>query len=214
MNDATALLTVLVPLLTANGAALAFGIRQIQKMQRTVRHLEKENEILRAQISAIVRSNALSLSVWTKGVDRRVRWASPRALRVLFAPLGLGEDDVMGKTFTEIFGTEVGGQIEELDKRAMAELDSTQIDIIRLHPELVPMVIIKTVTEDEDGRTVFQGIAIRLLDLEHRRNGQNAQVLSRLVAVDRAHRRADARDELGLPAEDFVAASATPLKEA
>jgi hypothetical protein len=214
MSDLANLLVVSLPLLTANGAAMAFGLRQIQKMSTKVRALEKENEILRAQVSAIVRGNGLALSIWTKGVDRRIRWASPRALRIIFAPLGMGEEDVMGRTFSDIFGEDVGRQIEQLDSRAMSELDSTQVDIIQLHPDLVPMVIIKTVTEDEDGRTVFQGIAIRVIGMDNRRAGENAQVLSRMVATDRASRRTAARDELGLPPENLMAASTVPKNEA
>jgi hypothetical protein len=213
MSDWPALLAAGASLLTVNGAALGVGLRELRRMGRKISVLEKENAVLRAEISAIVRGNGLALSVWTKGIDRRVRWLTPRAMRVIFAPLDLSDDQVLGRTFGEIFGSEVGRQIESLDRRAMSELDSTQIDIVQLHPDLLPMVIITTVTEDEEGKTVFQGIAIRLLDMAHLRNGENAQVLQRLVAADRQNRRAGARDELDLPPEDLTASrTATPAE--
>lgn len=200
----------LITAVTASGVALGTGVtfvvQQMRSMSKRIQALEVENRLLRAEVSAVVRGSGLSLSVWVKGVDRRIRWVSPRAMRIIFAPLGLEEDGVLGRTFRELFGDEVGQTIEDLDRRAMSELDSTQVDIVQLDQRLTPMVIIKTVTEDDDGKIVFQGIAIRLSDMAERRGGENAMVLSRLVAADRQNRRAGARDELGLHAEQLTSA--------
>lgn len=166
------LATLLGVIVAPNTAALAF---MWNHFSNKIKSLAEENIRLKREISGIVASNEIQLAVWSKDEQGRILWVSPRAMLVLFAPLGLSEIEVVGKTFGQLFSPEVEEQIRALDTSALMDVDSTKMDIVKFSDKHQPMLVLKTVFE-KDGRILKQGIAFRQIDVL-----LNAKTLQKLL---------------------------------
>lgn len=155
------IVSLLGVIVAPNTAALAFMWNHFSSK---IKNLADENVALKREISGIVTTNELQLAVWSKDEQGRILWVSPRAMLLLFAPMGMSEIEVIGKTFGQIFGPDIEKQIQELDTSALTDIDSTKMDIIKLSPKHQPMLILKTIFE-KDGRILKQGVAFRQLDV-------------------------------------------------
>ena len=194
VDSVTTGLALVAPISAFGGIMWRHFAGQIKLLKDELASREEEITALKVELRGVIRTNRLALPLWTQDAAGRVLWASPRALLVIFAPLGLALEDIIGKDFSTLFGAEVAREIDRLDRRALTQIDSTQFAIINFAPgTLNSMFVTKTVTIDDDGQIIKQGAAFRLNELAQG-DGQFANELQRMIS--RANLR-DRKEEQG-----------------
>lgn len=155
---------------------------QVAELRKEIAARDEQIAQLKIELGGVVRANRLALPLWTQDAAGRLLWASPRAMLVIFAPMGLTGEDVLGKNFLEVFGPEVAHESDMLDRAAMTQIDTTHFAIINFAPgTLQPMFVTKTVTIDDEGQIIKQGAAFRLHELA-KGDGNFANALQRMIS--------------------------------
>ncbi len=179
------LVTILVALASAlfgTGGGVAFYVRRLE-----LRDKREESEIgrLRADVKEAVRKHSSCeeqladmeerlkliehhhtsyLARWIKDGGKRVTWLNDRAFISIFAPLGSKREDVIGRTFGELLDPLAAAEIDRLDDVALAHPEVAASNVIRLHPMLPVMVVVKVAAVGREGELVYEGYAYRTND--------------------------------------------------
>jgi hypothetical protein len=111
-----------------------------------------------------VQSHDSHLARWTKDGGKRILWLNAKAYLSIFAPLGVGRDEVEGKTFAELLSEDAAMEVARLDEMALAHPEMAASNMIRLHPSLPVMWIVKIAATGLDGALMFEGYAYRTND--------------------------------------------------
>jgi len=124
----------------------------------------EENKKLEARVHLLEQATDSHIARWIKNSKRQMIWVNERAFIGIFAPLGLERDEIIGKTFTELLDPVAAQEVDLLDQAALAHPEVAASNIIKLHPLLPVMVIVKVVGVGIDGGLIYEGFAYRTND--------------------------------------------------
>lgn len=195
---------VLVAMIAAGGALLGggmwtflgswFGFREkeIVRLREDVAGLtekhqncEKEVAELKLRQAALEHHHASHLARWIKDAHKRVVWINSKALLSIFAPIGLGRDEVEGRPFADLIDPHAAADIERLDHAALAQPGSPASTLVKLHPDLPVMHIVKVAAAGREGQLIYEGYAYRTNDPEIALGaGLARQAEQRVVSID------------------------------
>jgi hypothetical protein len=98
----------------------------------------------------------------------RLMWVNPKAMLTIFGPLGYTRDDLEGKTFAELDRLDqvAVSEIARLDQVALARDGAPVSGMIRFHPILPEMHVVKITAATKDGGLIYEGYAYRKNDME------------------------------------------------
>lgn len=136
----------------------------VQKALSNHEACEGEMEKLKQRLTIVEHHHTSYLARWIKDATKRVIWLNDKAFLSIFAPLGLTREDVIGSLFSEILDASAAAEIERLDQSALARPEEAASNLIRLHPLLPLMVVVKMAAIGRDGELVFEGYAYRTND--------------------------------------------------
>lgn len=122
--------------------------------------LEEKVDSLEARLRAVEYASPSCFPRWIKDRLKRVIWLNDAAYMAIFSPLGLGREEVLGKTFGELLGDGAGDachRLDDLDHAALADPWRAKSLLLQFHPDLPPMVVIKAAYPDERGEQRFEG---------------------------------------------------------
>jgi hypothetical protein len=98
----------------------------------------------------------------------RLMWVNPKAMLTIFGPLGYTRDDLEGKMFAELDRLDqvAVSEIARLDQVALARDGAPVSGMIRFHPILPEMHVVKITAATKDGGLIYEGYAYRKNDME------------------------------------------------
>lgn len=171
--DLTMLLVAAISALGGGGAAAMFsrwvdkGEAEIERVRSDLAECNRSHQSLRERcdelelrLRIVEAASPSYLARWVKGQDRRLLWLNDRAYLTMFAPLGFSREQVLNRTFEELYGDGNGeaiAMLAELDRAAIRAPNETQSIAIQLHPELPMMVVVKVAFVGPDGLLQFEG---------------------------------------------------------
>lgn len=145
---------------------------------------EERHGVLETRLRAVEQRSTSYFAMWIKDRRGRLVWLNDKAFLTIFAPLGYARDELDGKTFAEILDPVAAGEIEMLDKAALAMPGHTQSILVQLHPDLPFMVVIKVASIAETGEVQYEGCAYNPSDPEIRNAaGARRQIIQRGVSA-------------------------------
>jgi PAS domain-containing protein len=120
------------------------------------------------RVEAMEQAQECHIARWVKDARMRVMWVNPKAMLTIFGPLGYTRDDLEGKTFAELDKLDhvAVGEIARLDQVALARDGAPVSSMIRFHPLLPEMHIVKITAAARDGGLIYEGYAYRRNDAE------------------------------------------------
>ena len=128
------------------------------------RTCEEQLTELQTRLLAVEHHHGSYLARWIKDASKRILWINDKAFLSIFAPIGLTRDAVLGKTFAEILEPSAAAETDRLDQAALAHPETAASNLIRLHPSLPLMVVVKVAAIGRQGELVFEGYAYRTND--------------------------------------------------
>lgn len=151
--------------MTGRGATEIDRLR-LEVRENSTKHARCEEKVaaLAERILQIEHHHASAFARWILDVHKRITWVNSKALISIFGPIGLTRDEIEGRTFRDLLDKQAA---DELDRLAMAALnhDNTPVsNLIRLHPDLPVMQIVKMATDGRNGELIFEAIAFRTND--------------------------------------------------
>lgn len=164
---------VSVPVWTALSRMFGFGATEMARLRSEVKEMsarhatcEQEVDELKVRLAAVEHHHASHFARWLVDARKRIIWVNSKALLAIFAPLGLGRDEVEGKLFKDLIDPLAAAEIEHLEHAALASPGSAVSNLIRLHPDLPVMHVVKVAATGRDGELIYEGIAFRTNDPE------------------------------------------------
>jgi len=121
---------------------------------------QRQVDELRDRVRAVEMRSPTHLAQWSKDKNKRITFINDQAYMTLFVHLGWARDEVVGKTFEELFGeeaTESIAVINALDRAAIADPHKIRSAAVRLHPLLPMVVIVKVAYISGDGELKYEG---------------------------------------------------------
>jgi hypothetical protein len=139
---------------------------EVKELRQQHKTCEREVAELQSRLAAVEHHHASYLARWIKGADKRVIWVNDKAVLSIFGPLQLSREDVVGHTFAELLDPIAALEIDRLDKAALALPGAAVSSLIKLHPDLPVMHIVKVASTGRDGELIYEGHAFRTNDPE------------------------------------------------
>jgi hypothetical protein len=131
-------------------------------------HTACENVVgeLKERLAVVEHHHASYLARWVKDAQKRVLWINDKALITIFAPLGFSRADVEGRTFAELLDPFAAAEVDRLDRAALAQHGAAVSSLIKLHPDLPVMHVVKVASVGREGELIYEGHAFRTNDPE------------------------------------------------
>lgn len=138
----------------------------VQKLRDELSDCETRHDTLEKRIEGLEQAQDSHLARWIKDSDRRLTWCNAKAFLTIFAPLGYTRDFVQGKSFADLgrFDQEAVAEIDRLDEAALAHDGAATTTMVKLHPLLPLMHIVKVAAAGKMGELIFEGYAYRSND--------------------------------------------------
>jgi hypothetical protein len=121
---------------------------------------------LKERLAVVEHHHSSYLARWIKDAQKRVLWINDKALITIFAPLGLTRADVEGHTFAELLDPFAAAEVDRLDRAALAQHGAAVSSLIKLHPDLPIMHVVKVASVGREGELIYEGHAFRTNDPE------------------------------------------------
>lgn len=124
------------------------------RLQSQIGHNQDEIKTLKEQLSALyaVRLD-IRMPTWMTTLDHRYLNINDIAIQLIFAPLGLGREDVIGMTDEYLWTPRVCQELNQLDKRALSSpLKHAYKHELRFHKALPLFNFYKYVIQVDDPR--------------------------------------------------------------
>lgn len=129
---------------------------------------EERHQHLEARIVGLEQAQDSHMARWVRDASKRLMWVNPKALIAIFAPLGYTREDLEGKTFAELdrFDQRAVEEMDQLDEAALAQDGTAYASLVKLHPMLPLMCIVKIAAVGHAGELIYEGYAYRSNDPE------------------------------------------------
>jgi hypothetical protein len=137
---------------------------EVRELKDSHRTCEAEVDQLKARLAAVEHHHASYLARWIKGADKRVVWLNDKAVLSIFGPCGYTREQVIGHTFAELLDPIAAAEVDRLDRAALALPGAAVSSLIKLHPDLPVMHIVKVASSGRDGELIYEGHAFRTND--------------------------------------------------
>jgi hypothetical protein len=158
-----------------------------ERLHRLHTACEEKVTRLEGRLEAVEHAQDSHLARWTKDSAKRLTWMNDKAYMTIFAPLGITREAADGKTFAELLIDRASAaEIDRLDQAALAQPDSPVSNLVRLHPDLPLMHVVKVASTGKLGALCYEGYAFRVndRDLDEARGVGRARD-ARAVSADR-----------------------------
>lgn len=126
-------------------------------------HTKCEQQVreLMERIAVIEHHHASHFARWLSDAKHRIVWLNSKALVSIFGPMGLTREDIEGKTFGDLLDKSAAAELDRLAQAALVHDGSAVSNLIRLHPDLPVMHIVKIAGAGRDGELIYDAIAFR-----------------------------------------------------
>lgn len=141
-----------------------WGESEIARLRRENGQHEREIAALKDRLAVLEHHYASHFARWILDAGKRFCWVNDKAMLTIFAPLGFGREAVLGKLFHDLVDKAAADEIERLDHAALANPGGAVSNLIRLHPDLPWMFVVKVAGTGREGELVYEGIAFRTND--------------------------------------------------
>lgn len=146
------------------GRRFGWNVSEIDRLRKEHRRCEDQLRELTARVAIIEHHHSSAFARWISDAKRRVVWVNAKALVSIFGPMGLERDQIEGKTFRDLVDKPAADELDMLSAAALAHDGSAVSNLIRLHPDLPVMHIVKIAAAGRDGELIYEAIAFRMND--------------------------------------------------
>jgi hypothetical protein len=153
------------------GKRLGWNETEIDRLRKEITRLGGQHQTcedkvreLTERIAVIEHHHSSAFARWLSDAGRRIVYVNSKALISIFGPMGLTREQVEGKTFHDFIEPNVAAELDELAQAALARDGSAVSNLIKLHPDLPVMHVVKIAAAGRDGGLIYEAIAFRMND--------------------------------------------------
>lgn len=136
----------------------------LREMKEAHEDCRAKLEIIERRLDVVEHHHGSLVPRWVKDAAKRLQWVNGAAMVTIFGPLGLGRDDVEGRTFAELLDPSAAREIDRLDRAALVRPGCVVSTMLQLHPQLPMMMIAKIAGAGRDNELIYEGYAFRSND--------------------------------------------------